>query len=152
MKLIELQRHAEPFVHHLRVDRLMALTVRMGAGKDHERAAWIEADGHAVVEDSRFLDEIADAAPAQPAVLLQFRRAFGEAAPVGELQAFVHHPHEFAGVEGDAGMELVRHGTRRNEVASPDLDRIDADHVRGPVEQQLDQIGRFRPSGAAVGL
>ena len=130
-----IKRHAEPFVHHLRVDCLMALAVGMGAGKDHECAARIEANGHAVVEDRRLFDEIANAASAQLAVLLRLGGAFGKAAPVGELQAFVHHAHEFAGVEGDAGMQLVRHGARRNEVAPPDLDWINADHVRGAVEQ-----------------
>ena len=107
---------------------------------------------HAVVEDRCFFDEIADAAAAQLAVLLRFRCAFGKPAPVGELQALVHDAHELAAVVGDAGMKLVRHGGRGHEVAPPDLDRIDADHARGAVEQLLDQIGRLRPSGAAIGL
>ena len=70
----DLERHAEPFVHHLRVDGLVALAVRMGAGKDRERAARIEAHHHAVVEDRGFFEEIADAAAAQLAVLLRFAR------------------------------------------------------------------------------
>ena len=78
MKLIELDRHAEPFVHHLRVNGLMALAVRMGAGDDHERAARVEADHHAVVEYRGFFDEIADAAAAQLAVFLRFRGALGK--------------------------------------------------------------------------
>ena len=97
-------------------------------------------------------EEIADAAAAQLAVLLRLGGALGEAVPVGELEAFVHDLREFAAVVGDAGVVLVRHGARRDEVAPPDLDRIDADHVRGAVEQSLDQIGRFRPAGAAIGL
>ena len=56
-------------MNHLRVDGVMALAVRMGTGKDHQRAARIEADDHAVVEDRGFFDEIADAAAAQLAVL-----------------------------------------------------------------------------------
>ena len=58
---------------------------------------------------------------------------------------------EIAAIIGDAGLDLVRHCGGRNEIAPPDLDRIDADHVGGAIEQLLDQIGRLRPSGAAIG-
>ena len=74
-----------------------------------------------------------------------------EAVPVGELEAFVHDVDEIAAVVGDAGLRLVRHGGRRDEIAPPDLDRVDADDLRGAVEQLLDQIGRLRPAGAAIG-
>ena len=146
-----LERHAEPFGHHLRVDGLVALAVRVRAGDDGEHAARIEAQHHAVVEHRGFFEEIADAAAAQLAVLLQFRRALGKTVPVGELEAFVHHTDEIAAVVGDAGLHLVRHGGRRNEIAPPDLDRIDADDARRAVEQLLDEIGRLRPPGAAIG-
>ena len=71
--------------------------------------------------------------------------------PIGELQAFVHHMSEVAAVIGDAGLNLVRHGGSRNEIAPPDLDDIDADDLGRAVEQLLDQKGRFRPPGAAIG-
>src|SRR6185437_13695166 len=50
-ELDRLNRDAEPFVHYLRVDGLVTLTVRMRAGEDHERAAGVKADDHALIED-----------------------------------------------------------------------------------------------------
>ena len=107
-----LERHAEPFRHHLRIDGLVALAVRMRAGENGQHAARIEADDHAVVEHRGFLEEIADAAAAQLAVPLGFGGAFGETVPIGELEALVHHMREIAAVIGDAGLDLVRHGGR----------------------------------------
>jgi hypothetical protein len=63
---------------------------------------------HAVVEDRRFFDEVADAAAAQLAVLFRFRSALGKAVPVRELEALVHHPHEVPAVESDSGLKLVQ--------------------------------------------
>ena len=77
--------------------------------------------------------------------------ALGKAVPVGDFQALVHHMDEIAAVIGDAGLDLVRHGGRRNEIAPPDLDRIDADHFGGAIEQLLDQVSRLRPAGATIG-
>ena len=144
------ERHAEPFRHHLRVDGGMALAVRMGAGEDREHAARIEAQHHAVVEHRGLLEEVADAAAAQLAVLFRFGGALLEAVPVGELQAFVHDVDEVAAVVGDAGLQLMRHRGGWNEIAPPDLDRIDADDFGGAIEQLLDQISGFRPAGAAI--
>ena len=106
----------------------------MGAGNDGQRTARIEADDHAVVEYRRLLDEIADAAPAQLAVLLRFGGALGKAVPVGELEAFIHDVDKIAAVIDQAGLNLVRHGRDRNHVAPPDLDRVDSNGERGAVE------------------
>jgi hypothetical protein len=73
------------------------------------------------------------------------------AAPVGEFQTFVHDMHEIAAVIGDTGADLVRHGVRRNEIAPPDLDRINADGESRAIHQLLDQKSRLRPAGAAIG-
>ena len=81
----------------------------------------------------------------------EFGGALGKAIPVGELEAFVHHMDEIAAVVGDAGLHLVRHGGGRNVIAPPDLDRVDADDARRAVEQLLDEKGRLRPPGAAIG-
>src|SRR5581483_5007242 len=51
-----LERNAEPFVGQLRKYGGVALAVRMGAAIDGERAGWIEAHLHAVVEDTAELD------------------------------------------------------------------------------------------------
>ena len=64
------ERHTEPFVHHLRINGLVALAVRVGTGDDHERTARVEADHHAFVHYPAFFDKIADAAAAQLAVFL----------------------------------------------------------------------------------
>src|SRR6202140_1995452 len=107
----------------------------MGAGEDGEHAARIEAQHHAVVEHGGLFEEITDAAAAQLAVLLRFGGALGKAVPVGDFQALVHDMDEIAAVIGDAGLDLVRHGGRRNEIAPPDLDRIDADDIGGAGSQ-----------------
>ena len=146
------ERHAEPLRHHLRIDGGVALAVRMGAGEDRHHAARIEAQRHAVVEHRRLFEEIAEPAPAQLAALLRSGGALGKARPVRELEALVHHMREVAAVVGGVGAGLVRHLRRTDEIAPPDLDRIDVDHRRGAIEQPLDQVGRFRPSGAAVGM
>ena len=145
-------RHAEPLVHHLRIDGLVALAMRMRAGNDRDGAARIEAEHHLLVEHRGLFQEIADAAAAQLAVLLRFRGAFGITVPVRELQALVHDVREVAAVIGHAGMrDLVRHGGGRDEVAPPDLDRVDADDASGAFDQLLDQEGCLGPSGAAIG-
>ena len=80
------------------------------------------------------------------------RRAWGSRPSRLKLQAtFIHHMDEVAAVVGDAGLQLVRHGGFGDEIAPPDLDRIDADDARGAVEQLLDQKGRLGPAGAAIG-
>ena len=131
---------------------MVTLAMRVRAGDDGQRAAWVEAQHHALVEHRRLFEEIADAAATQLAVLLRLRRATGKAVPVGKLQAFVHHMGEIAAVVGDAGLDLVRHRRGSDEIAPPDLDGIDADHARGAVEEPLDDVGRLRPSGAAIGM
>jgi hypothetical protein len=67
-------------------------------------------------------------------------------------QALVHHAHELAAVIGDAGMKLVRHGGGGNEIAPPELDRVNTDHTGGAIQQLLDKIARLRSSGAAIRL
>jgi hypothetical protein len=84
-------------------------------------------------------------------VFLRFASAFGEAVPIGKLQAFVHNAHELAAVVSDAGMNLVRHRRRRHEVAPPDFDRIDAENLGGAVHQLFDEEGCLRPSGSTIG-
>ena len=59
--------------------------------------------------------------------------------PVRELEALVHHMREVAAVVGGVGAGLVRHLRRADEIAPPDLDRIDADDGRRAIEQPLDQ-------------
>ena len=73
-----LERHAEPFRGHLRIDGLVSLAVRMGAGKDRQHAARIEAQHHAVVEHGGLFEKIGDAAAAQFAVFFQFGGALAK--------------------------------------------------------------------------
>ena len=63
--------HAEQFVGELGEHRGVALAVRMGAGEDRERAARIEAQVHALVEDAAELDVEAHRAAAQLAALFR---------------------------------------------------------------------------------
>jgi hypothetical protein len=47
---------------------------------------------------------------------------------------------------------LVREAVGRDEVAPPDLDRIEARHPRRLVDQPLEDVDAFRPAGAAIGV
>ena len=56
-----------------------------------------------------------------------------------------------AGVVVGAGQRRQREGLGREVVAAADLGRVDAELVGGDVEHPLDELGRLRPPGAAVG-
>ena len=85
-----LERHAEPFVHQLGIDRRVSLAVRMRAGDDGDRAARIEAQIHALVEDAALLDVVGHGAAAQLAAPSRdFVLARLEALPVADLEALV---------------------------------------------------------------
>ena len=145
-----LERHAEPFRHELRERGLVTLSVRMRAGDDRDHAARIEAQLHALVEHAAELDIGRDRASAQLAVP-PARGAPGlELRPLGNVEALVHHSLEFAAVVIVMGRRVIGQRRRRDEIAAADLDPVDPGHLRGAVDQALDQVDRLGPPGAAI--
>ena len=59
---------------------------------------------------------------------------------------------ELAGIVHLAGRRRVGHRLRPDEVLAPQRVGRDAEFVRGHIDQTLDQIGRLRPPGAAIGI
>ena len=122
-----LERHAQPFMHELREHRGMSLPVRMGAGDDRHRAARIEAQIHAVVEDAALLDIEGHGAAAQLAFAFGFLLARLVALPVADGEALLHHAMEFAGVIDPEGRRRVGQLAFRDQVAAADFVRRNAD-------------------------
>ena len=53
------------------------------------------------------------------------------------------------GVVGEAGQRVEREGVGRDEVAAPDLDRVDTELVGRDVDEALEHRGRLGPPGPA---
>ena len=70
---------------------------------------------------------------------------------VGHGERQIHVLFELAAIigEGEAGLE--RHRLGRDDVAAPDLDRIEAGFGGREIDHALDDVGRLRPAVAAVG-
>ncbi len=76
---------------------------------------------------------------------------FREPGPVGERERLRHVGEEIAAVDIDAGGGAIGELRARDEIAPPQLDAIDAEPLGRDVEQPLDDEGRLRPAGAAIG-
>ena len=68
------------------------------------------------------------------------------------LERAVEVAGELAAVVDAPALRLVGHLLRRDEVALADLDRTETGVAAALVDQPLDQIGRLRPPGAAIGV
>ena len=148
-----LERHAEPLVQDLGVGGLVALAVRLGADRDADAAVVLEADrGELELIAHRRFDVVAHADAAPEAAPRRLRPALPDAPPVGDRHRLVHDPGELARIIGLAGRRAERHRARVDQVAAPELGRVDADLARRGVHQTLHQIDRFRPAGAAIGV
>ena len=147
----------------MRQHRLGALALLGDAGMDEHGAGRIEPQGGAVLRgDARAADAVergrrvghldergqadaaVDAARAQPRLL-------------GAQAGVIHHPQDLVerGVvrellEPDAGGAGRRIGVVGDEIAPPDLDRVDADLRRGEIDQTLGDRGRDRVADGAV--
>ena len=76
--------------------------------------------------------------------------ALAEALHVGELQRLLERGVIVAGVIGHDHRRLVRE--RLDEIALAQFGGLDAHLPRRHLDQPLDHEGRFRPSGAAIGI
>ena len=159
-----LDRHAETVGDDLREGGLVALAVRVRAGEHRDGAGGMHADlarfeqAGARAERARDgggrdaagfdVGGVADAA--QLAVLHRVffpRRKTGD---VGQLQRRLQRRIVVAGVVLQRDRRLIRE--LADEVAPAQLRRVDLQLARGGLDQALDDVGRLRPSRAAVGI
>ena len=123
-----------------------------GAGDQGHRAVLLEADIGELGAGRRGGLEIGrDAEPAQPARGLAPPAASGEARGVGARHRPVHDRLEVARIVGQPDRGLERHLVGPDQVAPAQLDPVDAGLGRRLVDQQFEEIFRFRPPGAAIG-
>ena len=75
-----------------------------------------------------------------------------EASSVCHLKGAAHIAFEFAGVVVVVERRLVRKRVRRNDIAPPKFDFVDAHLSSRLVDHPLNGESRLRPSGAAIGV
>ncbi len=159
-----LHAQAEPIGHHLRKRRFVALAVRVRAGEYRHRAGRVDAHlarfkkSGARAEAARDIRR-RDAAGldiARVAEAPELAAAQGLLAPVleardiGELQHRTQRRLVVAGVVAQRHRRLVR--KLGDEVAPPQLDRIELDLARRRFNEPLDHVGGFGAAGAAIGI
>ena len=122
-------------VAHDQLDPVVLELDRRGFGKAPSAALGI--GGHA------------DAA--QLALVLGVLAPLGKGGPIGRNHAAVHHLLELAGIEHELGHRRVGHGRRGHEIDAPDSVRRHAKFARCRVDDSFQEVGGFRPPGAAIG-
>ena len=133
------------------VHRLVTLAVRYRAGNDRHRAARIEPHHDRLALRLRgLLDDVGKAdAPEQP-VLARLLTAALEPHVIRHLECPFEVLAELAAIERVDEPGLERHGTCRHRIAAAQLGPVDSHLARCIVDQALDDVGRLRPSRAAI--
>ena len=146
------ERNAEPLGDHRRKHRGMALAGVLHVERQQKMLAAGKAQHGAFERRAAGMFEHAgNAEPAIFAALGRFALALLEVVVVGKLQRLVEDRLEVAGVVGGADRGLVRHLRFLDQIAPPQLHRIDAGQARRLVHQALEHVIGFRPAGAAIG-
>ena len=143
---------AEPLGNEPREHRGVALTGRLNVEIDGERAVAREGEPGALERRGAGMFEHAGNADAA-IFAAQFCCAPArlEAIVTGKRQRLVEDGRKIAAVIGRADGGLVRHGGGGDEVAPPQLYRIDAGDARRLLDHALEHVVRLRPPGAAIG-
>ncbi len=148
-----LGRDPQHLVQDLGVAGLQALAVGHGADHQLDPAILGEAQlGRLLRDAKRRLEVAGEPLAAQPPPGFALGAPGGKARAVGKRQRLPHGAGEVAAIEGLAGRGSVRQLLRPDEVARTQLDRIDAQLMRCLINQALDDVGRLRPAGAAIGV
>src|SRR5205807_1506238 len=144
--------NAKPVAHDLLEHCLVALALRDASGKQRQRAGAVEAYlGAFKSERSGALDRIGNAKTTKLAALFRFRTPLGKALDVRLMTRLIENAFELPAVVRKGEPRLVRHRVRRDEVAPPQLHRIDAGLGGREIDQPLDDISRLGASVAAIG-
>ena len=167
--LDRLRRDAEPVGDDLGEGRLVTLSVGGGAGVDGDGTGGVDAHVGALPQsglsaqraddrrgrETASLDvgrETDPELPAAGAVGAAGRLLAAQVVVADHLERAVHRRRVVARVVRERDLGLVREGVRRHEVSLANFDRPQTSRVAGEVHQPLDDEGRLRPSGAAVGV
>ena len=152
-KRIVLQRDAEPVGDDHRERCRVTLAVGRRAGPDRDHAVVVHLDRAELrPADAGDLGVRRDADAQQPALA----RARGaprcsarSASKSAIAQRLPQRQVVVAGVVGEPGQGVEGEGVGPDEVAAPDLDRVEAQLVGGDVDEALDAGGGLGPPGTA---
>ena len=149
-----LVRHPQPVGRNLGPRRLVPLPVRGSPAADGHRRVFLHGDPAGLPRPEPADLHIAGephaqrAAPVRPAPRL-FRP---QRRVIPGLERQVERLLVLPAVVGEPRRRAVREPVRRNQVAPPDLRRIDPQPPGEHIHRPLDQVGRLRPPGTPVGL
>ena len=150
-----LRGHAQAIRHDLCERGLVTLSHRRRAREDRHRAVGVDADLRGVGIDRRVgtagdLDRVRDPEAAQHAARSRFGAALVEPGVVRERERHVHPARELTAVVREDEPRLEWHRRRRDQVAAPQLQRVDPELARGDVDDAFDRVRGLGPPGAAI--
>ena len=147
-------RYPEHACDDLRERRFVALPVVVRGRAQGNAAIGFPGDPRLIVgrktATCRGFDVGRDAPAAQPAARLRLLQSLRIARPIRSSQRLVDQACEIAAVVFEPCDGLVRHLRHRDQVATAELDRVQADDQRRLVDQPLEGVGGHGPSGAAI--
>ena len=130
----------------------MTLAMRGRSGDDGDSSIWFEPGGGAILGKSRCLLDVGrDADALQPALLPRGRLRATQLRVVRELDQPLQARLVIAAVVGAAGGVGVREVGRPNEIAKPDLNRVEVELSGETVHHPLDEEGGFGTAGPSIG-
>ena len=131
----------------------MALAAAHRPDEQRQAAVGIQAQARVFVGETRAsFDIIGHADAAQPAAFFRLGAARLECAPFCALHRRIHEAREITRIIGQVARRVVGHGLGRDEVAPADLVWAKPQLAGRRVDEALDQVGRFRPPGTAIGI
>ena len=143
---------AEPVAEDLLEGGLMTLAVVAGPHQQGCPAGSVKADFRSFQQlVGGLFDGVGNTDAAQFAAGFRLRPAGGEAVIVGQGQTVFQVFGEIAAVVGKGEPRLERHGLGRDGVEAADFGAVDAELAGRRIDHALNDIGRFRPPGAAIG-
>ena len=131
----------------------MPLPRRLAADEHRRRAFLIEAERRPLVAVAAAGIDVEDEPDApQMCPLPRTRLSPARGLPAARLARLLQDGSKIAGVVGLPERCAVGHGAFGNEIPAAQLGGVEAEVVRRPVDQALQQVDVLRPAGAAVGI
>ncbi len=148
--------NAEAIGHELAERCFESLSYRHRSGAQNQRAILGETQAGLVFRRAQEwtagdLDTVAQADAAELTARFGVGATGGETVEFGDLGGLLHVAFEFAAVVGEGEGGLVGHCLGRDQVATAQFVRADAEFPRGDVDDALDRVGRFGTARASIG-
>ena len=144
---------AEPVGEDLRESRRVALPRRAGADAHAHAAGRQEADiGFLLRLRRRHFHVIGDAEAQELAAAARLFAPRLEVREIGDVECALEIGREIAAVIRDQQRRLPRHVGGAHQIAAADLVAAEPGLARRRIDQPLDDVGAFRPAGAAIGI